>query len=162
MLAIMPDRFGEPLIVARMRGMRPMRVYEFSIVASGMDPNADDFESRFYDAGCDDATVSFQRGRIVLDFARVASSADEAISSAVEDVRASGATVDRIEPDPLVSLSEIAARAGLTRAAVSQYARGQRGAGFPAPVAKVELPPVSLDIALSERRSRWTSRGRPK
>lgn len=25
-----------------------------------------------------------------------------------------------------------------------------------------ELPPVSLDIALSERRSRWTSRGTPK
>jgi hypothetical protein len=25
-----------------------------------------------------------------------------------------------------------------------------------------ELPPVSLDIALSERRSRWTSRGTPR
>ena len=26
----------------------------------------------------------------------------------------------------------------------------------------IELPPVSLDIALSERRSRWTSRGSPR
>jgi hypothetical protein len=133
----MPGRFGERLIVVRMWGMQPMRVYEFSIVASGLDPSADDFESRFYDGGCDDATVSFQRGHIILDFARVASSADEAISSAIANVRSAGATVDRVEPDPLVSLSEIASRAGLTRAALSQYASGQRSSGFPAPVAKV-------------------------
>jgi hypothetical protein len=117
--------------------MRPMKTYEFSIVASGLDPAADDFETRFYGAGCDDATVSFQKGRIILDFAREAPSADEAIASAIESVRSAGATVDRVEPDPLVSLSDIAARAGLTRAAVSQYASGQRGADFPAPVARV-------------------------
>ena len=29
-------------------------------------------------------------------------------------------------------------------------------------LATYELPPVSLDIALSERRSRWTSRGSPR
>lgn len=114
-----------------------MKVFEFSIVASGLDPTADDFESRLYEAGCDDATVSFQRGHIILDFARAAESADEAISSAIENVRSAGATVDRVEPDPLVSLSEIAVRAGLTSAAVSLYASGQRSADFPAPVAKV-------------------------
>lgn len=114
-----------------------MRTHEFSIIASGLDPQAEDFESRFYDAGCDDALISFQRGRIIVDFARDAESIDEAISSAVENVRAAGASVEHIEPDPLVSISEIAARAGLTRAAVSLYAKGQRGQGFPVPVAKV-------------------------
>ena len=114
-----------------------MRTFDFSIVASGADPSRDDFEARFYAAGCDDATVSFQRGHTILDFSREATSAEEAIASALAEVRAAGATVDRIEPDPLVTLSEIAARAGVTRAAVSQYAKGQRSSGFPAPAIKV-------------------------
>ena len=80
-----------------MRGMRQMKVFEFSIVASGLDPTADDFESRLYEAGCDDATVSFQRGRIILDFARAAESADEAKSSASENVRSAGATLICLE-----------------------------------------------------------------
>ena len=115
-----------------------MERFEFSIIASGLDPNADDFEARFYEGGCDDATVSFQKGHIIIDFAREAGSIEDAITSAVESVRALGATVERVEPDPLVSLSEIAARTGLTRAAITQYAKGKRGkADFPAPVARV-------------------------
>ncbi|ESR22793.1 helix-turn-helix transcriptional regulator [Lutibaculum baratangense] len=114
-----------------------MRTYEFSIIASGLDPSDEQFEARFYDAGCDDALVSFQRGRIIVDFAREASSIEEAISSAIENVLAAGATVERVEPDPLVSLTEIASRTGLTRAAVTQYAKGQRASGFPGPVARV-------------------------
>ncbi|WP_245304343.1 hypothetical protein [Hoeflea olei] len=114
-----------------------MKAYEFSIVASGPDPHADDFEARFYDNGCDDALVSFQKGRVILDFIREAVSVDQAIASAIENVMATGAVVERIEPDPLVSLAEISDRTGLTRAAVSLYAKGDRGEGFPAPVAKV-------------------------
>jgi len=60
-----------------------------------------------------------------------------AICSAVECVVNAGAHVDRVEPDPLVSLADIAARTGLSRAAVSQYAKGQRSADFPSPVARV-------------------------
>ncbi|EDQ34658.2 hypothetical protein HPDFL43_00635 [Hoeflea phototrophica DFL-43] len=114
-----------------------MKNYEFSIIASGLDPQADDFEAKFYDGGCDDALVSFQKGHTIIDFAREAPSVDQAISSAIENVTSVGAVVDRVEPDPLVSLSEISARAGVTRAAVSLYAKGDRGTGFPAPVAKV-------------------------
>jgi hypothetical protein len=114
-----------------------MKVFEFSIIASGLDPKADDFESRFYEAGCDDATVSFQKGHIILDFAREAESVDAALSTAVLDVTKAGATVDRVEPDPFVSLSDIAARTGMSRAAMTQYSKGQRSEGFPAPVARV-------------------------
>ncbi len=114
-----------------------MKKYEFSIIASGLDPQADDFETRFYDAGCNDATISFQKGHIIADFAREAESIDAAICSAVEGVEAAGAHVDRVEPDPLVNLSDIAARAGLTRAAISQYSKGQRSENFPSPVARV-------------------------
>jgi hypothetical protein len=114
-----------------------MKIYEFSVIASGLDPSADNFEARFYDAGCDDATISFQKGHTIVDFAREAESADAAISSAVEAVLAAGAVVDRVEPDPLVNLAEIAARTGMSRAAMTQYSKGQRASGFPAPVARV-------------------------
>jgi predicted DNA-binding transcriptional regulator AlpA len=114
-----------------------MKLHEFSIIASGLDPNAEDFDTRFYDAGCDDATIAFQKGHIIVDFGREAESLEDAIASALADVKKAGATVDRVEPDPLVSLSDMAARTGLTRAAMTNYFKGARGKDFPAPVAKV-------------------------
>ncbi len=114
-----------------------MKTFEFSIIAYGLDREADDFESRFYDAGCDDATISFQKGHIIVDFAREAETIEDAISSAVQNVLATGASITRIEPDPLVNLSEIAARSGMTRQAVALYSSGQRGRDFPAPVARI-------------------------
>lgn len=114
-----------------------MTTFEFSIIASGLDPQADDFELRFYDAGCDDATISFQKSHIIVDFAREADSIDVAICSAMECVEKAGAHVDRVEPDPLVNLSDIASRTGLTRQAISHYAKGNRSENFPAPVARV-------------------------
>jgi hypothetical protein len=114
-----------------------MARYEFSIIASGLNRESDDFEQRFLNSGCDDATISFQKGHIIVDFARESSSIDEAIVSAVNGVKAAGAQVNRVEPDPLVSLSDIAARSGMTRAAMTQYSKGQRGKDFPPPVARV-------------------------
>lgn len=114
-----------------------METFEFSVVASGLDRTAEDFESRFYDSGCDDATISFQKGHIILDFAREAPTLEDAITSAMEHVRAAGATISRIEPDPLVSLTEIAQRSGMTKAAISLYASDKRGSGFPAPSFRV-------------------------
>jgi len=114
-----------------------MKTFEFSIIASGLDPEAEGFADRFFNAGCDDATISFQKGHIIADFARDAESIDEAISSAIECMEKAGTHVDRVEPDPLVSLSDIAARTGITRAAITQYAKGQRGENFPSPIARV-------------------------
>lgn len=119
-----------------MTGVKAMPIYEFSIIANGVDPTADDFESCFYEAGCDDATISFQRGVIILDFARPAETFEDALSSAIEQVTKVGARVIRIEPEPLVSLSDIATRSGMTRAAISLYASGQRGVAFPPPIAR--------------------------
>ncbi|WP_421787128.1 helix-turn-helix transcriptional regulator [Hyphobacterium sp.] len=116
-----------------------MAVFEFAIVATGLDPAADDFEDRFFDAGCNDATLIVTRGAIVLHFAREAGTLSEALESAIADVRAAGAVPERVEPDNLVSLSDIAQRAGLTRQAISNYAsgKGPRAAGFPRPVARI-------------------------
>ena len=114
-----------------------MKDHEFTIIASGLNPQDDAFEDRFFEAGCDDATLSSQKGVIILEFHREAESFAKAVASAYEDVLRAGATVERIEPDHLVSLSEIAERSGLTRQAISLYTRAERGQNFPGPVAKV-------------------------
>jgi MoaA/NifB/PqqE/SkfB family radical SAM enzyme len=73
-----------------------MKTHEFCITASGLDPKAEDFETRFFNAGCDDATVSFQKGHIIVDFTREAESVDDAIASAIEAVNKAGAQVIRV------------------------------------------------------------------
>jgi hypothetical protein len=114
-----------------------MKLHEFTIIATGLDPMAEGFEDRFFEAGCDDATISVQKGTIILEFDREGRSFFSAVESAIRDVTRAGATVVHVEPDHLVSLSDIAHRAGLTRAAASHYASGARGQGFPPPVARV-------------------------
>lgn len=114
-----------------------MNTYQFTIIASGLDPEADDFEDRFFEAGCDDATISVQRGATILEFTREAKSFPHALVSAFLDVQKAGAKVVHFEPDHLVSLSEIAQRAKLSRSAITHFAKGNRGKDFPAPVAKV-------------------------
>ena len=114
-----------------------MNTYEFLVVASGLDHEAADFEDRLFDAGCDDATITFQKGLILADFDRTEEDFASALWSAVRNMQNTGATVRRVEPDDLVSLADIARRSEMTRAAISNYFAGTRGDGFPVPVAKV-------------------------
>ena len=114
-----------------------MRTHEFTVIASGVDVQADGYEDRFFEAGCDDATLSFQKGLLIAEFAREAPTLSRAVLSAIEDMKAAGAVIERIEPDYLVSLSDIAERCSLSKQAISLYAQGKRGSGFPPPVAKV-------------------------
>lgn len=111
--------------------------YNFTVIASGLDPESPDFEARFFEAGCGDATIAFQKGAIILEFDREARSFAHALHSAIIDVLRAGAKVEHVEPDYLVSLSEIAGRANISRAAASLFAKGERGRGFPLPVARV-------------------------
>lgn len=114
-----------------------MTEHEFSFLVSGMDLETDDFADRFFEAGCDDATLMLTHGLIAVCFAREADNYTQAVVSGYRDVRAAGATVERFEPDFLVSKSEIAKRAGLSKAAISLYVSGERGKGFPSPYARV-------------------------
>ncbi len=75
-----------------------MSEHSFSIIASGLDHEADDFEDRLYEAGCDDATVSVQKGAIILEFAREAATLARAVKSAIVDVERAGAKVHHVEP----------------------------------------------------------------
>jgi hypothetical protein len=114
-----------------------MRTFEFTVIAAGLDPQADDFEDRFFAAGCDDATISSQKGAIILEFARNADAFADAVRSALLDVLRAGAKPVHVEPDYLVPLTDIAERTRLSKAAISLYVKGERGQAFPAPVARV-------------------------
>ena len=114
-----------------------MKVHEFTIVASGLHPDTDDLVNVFFEAGCDDAALSFQKGMIILEFDREAASFSAAVVSAFDNVVNAGAKVERFEPDHLVSLTDIANRAGLSKAAITNYHKGDRAAHFPKPVARV-------------------------
>ncbi|HWN48567.1 MAG TPA: hypothetical protein VNO18_01815 [Xanthobacteraceae bacterium] len=76
-----------------------MKTYEFTIIASGLDSTAPDFEDRFFEASCDDATLAFVNGRIVVEFEREARNFSHALASAIQDVMRAGATIEHIEPD---------------------------------------------------------------
>lgn len=114
-----------------------MKTYEFTIIASGLDPEAADFADRFFNAGCDDATIALVKGAIILEFEREARNFSHALVSAMRDVVRAGATIEHIEPDYLVNLSDIAERLRVSKASVSLYAKGERASNFPAPVARV-------------------------
>jgi hypothetical protein len=75
-----------------------MNAYEFTIIASGLDPDAPDFADRFFEANCDDATLGVMNGEIVVAFHREAQSLSEAIASAILDVTRACATVEKIKP----------------------------------------------------------------
>lgn len=114
-----------------------MSSHDFSFIVSGVDPHAQDFEDRFFEAGCDDATLVLTHGLIAVCFAREADDYSHAVVSAYADILKTGAKVERFEPDFLVSQSDIARRAGLSRAAISLYVAGDRGSDFPKPHARV-------------------------
>ncbi|HUE79446.1 MAG TPA: helix-turn-helix transcriptional regulator [Sphingomicrobium sp.] len=114
-----------------------MKVHEFTIIASGLHPDADDLANLFFGAGCDDAVLSFQKGVIIAEFDREAPSFSSAVISACTDVLKTGANIERIEPDHLVSLADMAKRTGLSRSALTNYHQGERGENFPSPVARI-------------------------
>lgn len=107
----------------------------FTLVIGGP-VDVDRVINALFERGCDDATVGSVDGVGYADFHRDAPSQADAIFSAIKDVEAvQGLRVLRVEPDDLVTLSDIAQRLGRTRESVRLLAAGERGGGeFPAPV----------------------------
>ena len=154
----MRDKFAGMSCSAYTAGTELMSVFEFTIAVEGVDPNADDFEDRFFEAGCDDALIKVAKGVVALDFSREATNLLKAIGSALEDVLRAGAVPVRIEPDPLANENDMAARAGLTRQTISNYVLGKRGAGFPLPAVR---PTSAQPLWLWLDVARWLRRHSP-
>lgn len=110
-----------------------MAEYSFTLIIQGdVDARLDDL----FDAGCDDATFGAVDGVQYADFERDAPTLLDAIASAIRAVElVPGLRVMHIEPDDLVTASEIATRLGRTRESIRLLIAGERGAGdFPPPV----------------------------
>ena len=73
--------------------LTPMPTFSIRIVADGKDLLDDATVNALFQAGCDDAIVSLENGDVVIEFARAAASADEAVDTASRDVRAAGLTI---------------------------------------------------------------------
>lgn len=108
-----------------------MTEHHYTLVIDGeVDAHIDEL----FEAGCDDATFGSVDGTQYAEFDREADSLAHAILSAIGDVESvEGLRVTRVEPNELVTLSEIATRLGRTRESVRLLAAGKRGADFPAP-----------------------------
>lgn len=111
-----------------------MNLYHFTILIRDAKANTENLEDRLFEAGCDDALLCFSNQSVYLEFDREAPSAQIAIQSALENIRQAGFSDLVVQESGVSSLSEIATRSGLSRAALSNYANGKRAQGFPAPV----------------------------
>jgi hypothetical protein len=112
------------------------REYDFALILAGIADLTDEVMDAFFSAGCDDATFTLRYGLIFAEFSRSARSFEDAILSAIHQIRRAdtGAEVIRVNDCDLVSASDIARRINRSRQLISQYIQGQRGPGdFPPP-----------------------------
>ena len=113
-----------------------MSVWDFTLIVEGRDLSEQAVFDALWDAGCDDALIGVSNSVQYLDFDREAPTLEEAVASAVRDIeQVSGLNVVRLLDQDLVSMAEIAERAGRTRESVRLLVNGERGpGGFPSPV----------------------------
>jgi hypothetical protein len=111
-----------------------MSEYSFTLVIDGV--LEDETLDELFETGADDATFGSVDGAHYADFDREAPTLSAAISSAIADIESvPGLRVRRVEPDDLVTQSEIAERLGRSRESVRLLIAGERGSGdFPTPV----------------------------
>jgi len=74
-----------------------MNTYHFSLVVSDRVELTESVADALYSAGCDDATPGTCEDVLTLDFHRKAASLEEAIRTAIADVRSAGLEVARVE-----------------------------------------------------------------
>lgn len=120
---------------------RPRPEHEFTLVLQGEGVLQPTNLDAWFEAGCDDATFGEVDGIGFADFTRASPSAPAAILSAIEQIESAVPTVRviRVEPDDLVSASDIAARLGRSRESVRLLIAGERGpGGFPAPISHLK------------------------
>ena len=76
-----------------------MKTYEFDVVLKGTPEITDDQADALFMHGCDDGTPACCDGLAWVHFDREASSLEEAIHSAVSQVRSAGLVVSKVELD---------------------------------------------------------------
>lgn len=110
-------------------------VFTLKYQLADSDSDLDALVERLGAAGCDDALVGVgQPGRLALEFSREAGSAEEAVHSALVDVKKAIPSARLIEASPdLVGLTDVADVVGVSRQAMRKLMLTHR-ATFPVPV----------------------------
>jgi hypothetical protein len=113
-----------------------MRIHTFALILENPSDLTSQLEDAVHEAGCGDAAHGMRSGVVYLEFDREADSFLEAVMTAIRDVSSiPDAVVARLEPDELVTASDIADRIGRTRESIRLLIEGARGpGGFPVPV----------------------------
>lgn len=74
-----------------------MKKYDFTLILSGPLELTEEIAEALFEAGCDDGTPGTSGGVFLIDFHRQASSLEEAIQSAIANVKSAGYEVERVE-----------------------------------------------------------------
>ena len=74
-----------------------MTKYDFTLILSGSVELSEEVAEALFEAGCDDGTPGTSGGVFSIDFHRQASSLEEAIRTAIVDVKSAGFDVARVE-----------------------------------------------------------------
>ncbi len=74
-----------------------MTKYEFTLILKGRLELTAEIADELFEAGCEDGTPGTCNGVFSIDFHREANSLEEAIRSAIANVRSAGYEVDRVE-----------------------------------------------------------------
>lgn len=113
-----------------------MSTHEFTLIVEGPELQDDAVIDALFEAGLDDGTVGRIGSFQYVDVDREAETFSDAVLSATETIERTvpNAKVVHLEPDDLVTLSEIAEQTGRTRESIRLLVSGDRGpGGFPAP-----------------------------
>lgn len=126
-----------------------MAVYTFTLIVDGPDLQSEANSAALFEAGCDDALVGRAGTLQYIDFDREARSLSDAVFTATESIEraVSGATVVHLEPDDLVSMTEIAERTERTRESIRLLISGERGPGG--------FPPAATHFKTRNRMWEW-------
>ena len=80
-----------------------VKEHEFTVILAGISQITEEAANALYVAGCDDGSPGSCDGLVSVDFHRDAPSLEEAIRSAIADIRNAGFQVDRIEISGLIA-----------------------------------------------------------
>jgi hypothetical protein len=119
--------------------MKPVKTFRFTLILKNVDENTSLLEDSLYAANCDDALINFRGGAVYMDFDREAPSLEEAVISAIKNVKSASieAEIASVAPENLVTESEIAKRLNKSRQIISLWIRGNRRKSFPHPVMRL-------------------------
>jgi hypothetical protein len=82
-----------------------MQTHAFTLVLRDIDEVTEDAANALYAAGCEDGTFCARDGVAYVHFDRDAPNLRQAIRSAIDNVRAAGLDVERVESDEFATVS---------------------------------------------------------